>query len=50
MAHLTEAQWEKIIVRLTQRADFIAKLLVDEIPETIEGVFAEFNAHLLPKN
>ncbi len=48
MAHLTQAQWKKIIERLTQRASFIAKLLVDEIPENIEDVFAEFNTHLLP--
>jgi uncharacterized Zn finger protein len=48
MTRLTQAQWKKIIERLTQRASFIAKLLVDEIPENIEDVFAEFNTHLLP--
>ena len=50
MSHLSEAQWKKIIAKLTQRASFIAKLLVDEIPENIEDVFAEFNTHLLPKS
>ncbi len=50
MAHLTQAQWKPIIARLTQRASFIAKLLVDEIPENIEEVFAEFKTHLLPKS
>jgi len=50
MTHLTAAQWKKIIGRLTQRASFIAKLLVDEIPENIEEVFAEFKTHLLPNN
>ena len=50
MAHLTQAQWKKIIARLTQRASFIAKLLVDEIPENIEEVFAEFKTHLLPNS
>ncbi len=50
MTHLTEAQWKKVITRLTQRASFIAKLLVDEIPENIEEVFAEFKSHLLPNS
>ena len=50
MAHLTQAQWKKIIARLTQQAGFIAKLLVNEIPENIEEVFAEFNTHLLPNS
>ncbi len=50
MTPLSEKQWEKIITQLTQRASFIAKLLVDEIPENIEEVFAEFNTHLLPNS
>ena len=50
MVHLSAAQWENIISILTQRASFIAKLLVDEIPENIETVFAEFKTHLLPKS
>lgn len=50
MTHLTVAQWKKVIARLTERASFIAKLLVDEIPENIEDVFAEFDTHLLPNN
>ena len=50
MAHLTEAQWKKVIARLTQRASFIAKLLVDDIPENIEEVFAEFKTHFLPNS
>ena len=50
MVHLSEVQWKKIIAKLTQRASFIAKLLVDEIPENIEDVFAEFNTHLLPNS
>ena len=50
MIHLSEAQWKKIIAKLTQRASFIAKLLVDEIPENIEDIFAECNTHLLPNS
>ncbi len=50
MAHLTEAQWQKIIKQLTQRASFIARLLLNEIPENIESVFADAGVHLLPKS
>jgi len=50
MVHLSVSQWKKIIARLTERASFIAKLLVDEIPENIEELFAEFNSHLLPNS
>ncbi len=50
MTHLSEAQWKKIIARLTQRASFIAKLLVNEIPANIETVFAEYNTHFLPNS
>ncbi|MBT3812569.1 MAG: hypothetical protein HON51_10430 [Gammaproteobacteria bacterium] len=50
MVHLSEAQWKKIIAKLTQRASFIVKLLVDEIPENIEEIFAAFNTHLLPNS
>ncbi|SJM90455.1 SWIM Zn-finger [Crenothrix polyspora] len=50
MVHLTEAQWQKIIKQLTQRASFIARLLLNEIPENIETVFADAGVHLLPKS
>ena len=50
MTPLAEAQWQKIIQKLTQRASFIARLLLNEIPENIETVFAEAGVHLLPTN
>jgi len=50
MTHLSEAQWQKIIQKLSLRASFIARLLVNEIPENIETVFAEAGVHLLPNN
>ncbi|WP_027149606.1 SWIM zinc finger family protein [Methylobacter tundripaludum] len=50
MTHLSEVQWQKIIQRLSQRASFIARLLLNEIPENIEAVFAEAGVHLLPKD
>jgi len=50
MAHLSATQWQAVIQKLTQRASFIAKLLLDEIPENIETVFAETGVHLLPNS
>ncbi len=50
MTHLSEAQWQKIIQKLTQRASFIARLLLNEIPENIETVFADVGVHLLPND
>lgn len=50
MTHLSAAQWQKIIQKLTQRASFIARLLLNEIPENIETVFADLGVHLLPKD
>ncbi len=50
MTHLSAAQWQKIIQKLTQRAGFIARLLLNEIPENIENVFADACVHLLPND
>lgn len=50
MVHLSSAQWKQVIARLSQQASFIAKLLVNEIPENIETVFTEFNTHFLPNS
>ena len=50
MTHLSDAQWQKIIKSLSQRASFIARLLLNEIPENIETVFADAGVHLLPNN
>ena len=36
--------------KLSQRASFIARLLLNEIPENIENVFADLGVHLLPKD
>ena len=50
MAHLSAAQWQKIIQKLSLRASFIARLLLNEIPENIETVFADAGVHLLPND
>lgn len=50
MTRLSEAQWQEIIQKLSQRASFIARLLLNEIPENIETVFSDVGVHLLPNN
>jgi len=47
---LSEAEWQKIIARLSQQASFISRLLLNEIPENIENVFGEVGLHLLPNS
>ncbi|WP_262966975.1 SWIM zinc finger family protein [Methylobacter psychrophilus] len=50
MTHLSEGQWQKIIQKLSQRASFIARLLLNEIPENIETVFTDVGVHFLPND
>ncbi len=50
MKHFTDAQWEGIIALLSVRASFIARLLVNEIPENIEEIFKQAGVYLLPNN
>jgi uncharacterized Zn finger protein len=45
---LSSAQWQQIIARLSQKASFISRLLLNEIPENIENVFDEVGLHFLP--
>lgn len=50
MTRLSEAQWQKIIEKLAQRASFISRLLLNEIPENIEAVFEDVGLHFLPSD
>lgn len=50
MTHLSDAQWQKIIQKFTERASIISRLLLNEIPENIENIFAEVGVHLLPNS
>ncbi len=50
MTRLSETQWHKIIQQLAQRASFISRLLLNEIPENIETVFRDVGVHLLPNS
>lgn len=45
---ITAAQWKKVIQRIASRADLVTKLLLNEMPDTIEDAFAELDLHLLP--
>jgi len=42
--------WNKLIQALSAQASFIARLLMNEMPDTIEMVFAEQKRYLLPQS
>lgn len=44
------ANWSKIIARLSAQAGPVAKLLANEMPDTIEDVFSDLGLYLLPHN
>lgn len=50
MTPLPLEKWLHIVTELTQKVSFIGNLLVDELPENIEQVFAKFDSHLLPQD
>lgn len=45
---LTDAQWDKVIAALSERAIFAAQLLAGEMPQEIEQVFADVGVPLFP--
>jgi uncharacterized Zn finger protein len=47
---ISAADWKKVIRRIAARADLVTKLLMNEMPATIEDVFSEQGLHLLPQN
>jgi uncharacterized Zn finger protein len=47
---ISAADWSKIIAKLGTKASAISKLLLGEVPDNIEAIFSEMNAHLLPYN
>jgi uncharacterized Zn finger protein len=47
---ISAADWSKIIAKLGTKASAISKLLLGEVPDNIEAIFSEMNAHLLPHN
>ncbi len=45
---ITPADWTNVIRQIASRADLVTKLLMNEMPDTIEDAFAELDLHLLP--
>jgi len=45
---ISAADWTKVIRQIASRADLITKLLMREMPDTIEDAFTALNLHLLP--
>jgi uncharacterized Zn finger protein len=42
------ADWTKVIRQIASRADLVTKLLMNEMPDTIEDAFSGLGLHLLP--
>ncbi len=45
---ISAADWTKVIQQIASRADLITKLLLNEMPDTIEEAFSRLDLHLLP--
>lgn len=45
---ISPANWTKAIRHIGSRADLVTKLLMNEMPDTIEDGFSELGLHLLP--
>ena len=45
---ISAADWKKAIRTIASRADLVTKLLMNEMPDTIEDVFSGLGLHLLP--
>lgn len=50
MTPLSQTQWQQVINQLSHKASFISRLLLNDMPESIETAFKAANAHLLPLN
>jgi uncharacterized Zn finger protein len=45
---ISTADWTRVIRQIASRADLVTKLLMNEMPDTIEEAFSALNLHLLP--
>jgi uncharacterized Zn finger protein len=45
---ISASDWKKVIRQIASRADLVTKLLMNEMPDTIEDAFAILDLHLLP--
>ena len=48
MKSISRADWTKVIADLASKAGFVAKLLLNEMPDTIETAFTPHGVELLP--
>ena len=48
IAPIAAADWARVIERIAARADYVTKLLMNEMPDTIEEAFSGLHLHLLP--
>jgi uncharacterized Zn finger protein len=45
---ISSGDWKKAIQQIASRADLVTKLLMNEMPDTIEDAFSRLGLHLLP--
>lgn len=45
---IDKKNWDQVINKLSSKASFVSRLLLNEVPENIEDAFAELGLHLLP--
>jgi uncharacterized Zn finger protein len=45
---ISAADWTRVIRQIASRADLVTKLLLNEMPDTIEDAFSKLGLHLLP--
>lgn len=50
IAPIHPSEWRRVIDRIAMNAGFVAKLLVNEMPDTIEAAFQPLDLHLLPES
>lgn len=47
---ISASDWKKVIAQLGSRAAFVSRLLLNEVPDTIEEPFEELGLYLLPRS
>lgn len=48
MKPIPQTEWRRVIADLSTRASFVTRLLMNEMPDTIDDLFAQEGVHLLP--
>ena len=48
MTPIASQDWQRVIAELSSRAGFVTRLLMNEMPDSIDQVFADAGLHLLP--